>query len=211
MRQGPYGGQWSYFRGHRGYLSDATMPVATTDRSQDSCLGLCGIHGNSLWHRGDVGHAAACQQVCTPYAVPQRTGPAHLGWFKSEFGCEVWSSFESMSAQLPPDQWSMDSAAAAQRNHNVSTIIGTFFGVDAVTRGMRQVGRAAFQRQLYQSMIAQLLNMKATIEAYRSSNGFGTIFCETQPIRMIAPLPAPDDDRCSTGQYNDIWPTVLTL
>ena len=178
LADGRYGGQWSYFRGHRGYLSDATMPVATTDRSQDTCLGLCGIHGNSLWHRGDVGHAAACQQVCTPYAVPQRTGPAHLGWFKSEFGCEVWSSFESISAQLPPEQWGMNSPAAAQRNHNVSTIIGTFFGVDAVTRGMRQVGRAAFQRQLYQSMIAQLLNMKATIEAYRSSNGFGTIFCE---------------------------------
>jgi len=41
---------------------------------------------------------------------------------------------------------------------------------------MRLSGRAAFQRQLYQSMIAQLLFMKVTIEAYRSSNAWGTIF-----------------------------------
>ena len=76
----------------------------------------------------------------------------------------------------------MNTAAAAQRNHNVSAIIGTFFGVDAVEQ-MQQVGREAFQRQLYQSMIAQMLFMKVTIESYRSSNGWGTLF----------------------WQYNDIW------
>jgi hypothetical protein len=48
---------------------------------------------------------------------------------------------------------------------------------------MQRTGRVAFQRQLYQSMIAQLLFMKATIEAYRSSNAWGTLF----------------------WQYNDIW------
>jgi hypothetical protein len=83
---GPYGGVWSLFRGHRGYLSDATIPQATTGRAEDGCLGLCGIHANSAWGRGDSKAAAACQAVCVPYAVPQRTGPFELGWFKSEFG-----------------------------------------------------------------------------------------------------------------------------
>ena len=81
-----------------------------------------------------------------------------------------------MSAQLPESQWGMNSAAAAQRNHNVSSVIGTYFGAAAVTKGMQEVGEAAFKRQLYQSMIAQLLWMKVTIESYRSSNGWGTIF-----------------------------------
>ena len=78
-------------------------------------MGLCGIHANSRWARGP----AACNAVCTPYAVPQWTGPEYLGWFKSEFGQNVWPSFESISAQLPRNQWSMNSGAAAQRNHKV--------------------------------------------------------------------------------------------
>ena len=114
--------------------------------------------------------------MCTPFAVPQWTGPGQLGWFKSEFGQTVWSSFESMSAQLPADQWGMATPAAALRNHNVSNVIGTYFGTAAVTEGMLQVGEEAFKRQLYQSMIAQLLWMKVTIESYRSSNGWGTMF-----------------------------------
>ena len=182
---GPYGGQWSFHRGHSGYISDTTMVVATSSHAEDTCLGLCGIHANSQWGRGDVSHAAACQHECTPYAVPQWTGPGHLGWFKSEFGQMAWSSFESMSAQLPPQQWGMNSPAAAQRNHNVSNVIGTYFGAAAVTVGMQDSGEVAFKRQLYQSMIAQLLFMKVTIESYRSSNGWGTLF----------------------WMYNEIWPT----
>jgi hypothetical protein len=102
----------------------------------------------------------------------------------THFDVQVWASFESMTGAsgLPSNQWGMNTAAAAQRNHNVSAIIGTFFGVDAVEQ-MQQVGREAFQRQLYQSMIAQMLFMKVTIESYRSSNGWGTLF----------------------WQYNDIW------
>ena len=94
------------------------MVVATVNSAQDSCLGLCGIHANSRWARGP----AACNAVCTPYAVPQWTGPEYLGWFKSEFGQNVWPSFESISAQLPRSQWSMNSGAAAQRNHKVNNV-----------------------------------------------------------------------------------------
>ena len=79
----------------------------------------------------------------------------------------------------------MNSAAAAHRNHNVSDVVGTFFGTAAVMVGMQKTGEVAFKRQLYQSMIAQLLLMKVTIESYRSSNSWGTIF----------------------WQYNDIWST----
>ena len=89
-------------------MSAAVLPVAPANEAEASCLGLCQIHANSLWGRGDVQHAAACQQVCTPYAAPQWTGAGHLGWFKSEFGCNAWASFESMTSNasgLPPSQW----------------------------------------------------------------------------------------------------------
>ena len=86
-------------------------------------MGLCGIHANSRWARGP----AACNAVCTPYAVPQWTGPEYLGWFKSEFGQNVWPSFESISAQLSRNQWSMNSGAAAQRNHKVKSVVHSYY------------------------------------------------------------------------------------
>ena len=64
------------------------MPVTTRSAVEDSCLGLCAIHANSDW--GPLGPSrgpAECSSgVCTPFAVPQWTGPGQLGWFKSEFG-----------------------------------------------------------------------------------------------------------------------------
>lgn len=54
---GPYAGIWTAFRGRREYISDTTMVVATNSAAEDSCLGLCGIHANSAWGRGDIGHA----------------------------------------------------------------------------------------------------------------------------------------------------------
>ena len=47
-----------------------------------------------------------------PTAVPARTGPGEEGWYRSEFGCVAWSSFESMTAQMPEEQWSMASRGA---------------------------------------------------------------------------------------------------
>ena len=109
-----------------------------------------------------------------PYAVPAYTGPGHEGWAKSEFGANSWPSFESVSAQLPQDQWGMSTVAAKQRNWNVSNIIGGFFGHGAAADCCHplsgRVGEAAFKRQLYQSMIAQLLYLKTTIQAWRSTN-----------------------------------------
>ena len=37
-------------------------------------------------------------------------------------------------------------------------------------------GEAAFKRQLYQSMIGQVLNLKTEIESWRSQNVWGTTF-----------------------------------
>lgn len=77
---------------------------------------------------------------CARYAVPALTGAGNEGWYRSEFGAAAWSSFESMSGNMPPSQWSMQSPAAANRNWNVSNVIGTFFGMTAVQVGMKQTG-----------------------------------------------------------------------
>ena len=52
---------------------------------------------------------------------------------------------------------------------------------------MARVGEAAFKRQLYQSMIGQLLYIKVTIEAYRSSNAWvRAIVYRTVPGHRVA-------------------------
>ena len=77
---------------------------------------------------------------------------------------------------MPPDQWGMSTAAAKNRNWNASNVILAFFGPQAVYPGMAEAGEVAFKRQLYQSMIGQLLFLKTEIETWRSSNVFGTTF-----------------------------------
>jgi hypothetical protein len=121
-----------------------------------------------------------------PSAMPVATGPAAEGTFRSEFGCVAWSSFESVSAQLPPQQWGMASAAAQWRDWNASNVLRAFFGEGACFPGMEQQGEAALQRQLYQSMIAQMLFMKRSIEEMRSSNVWGMLF----------------------WMFNDVWPAA---
>ena len=122
--------------------------------------------------------------VNDPTAVPAQTGPGFEGWYKSEFGCVSWSSFESMTAEMPEDQWSMSSPGALNRNWNASNIIAVFFGPEASVE-MGRYGEAAFKKQLYQSMVGQALFLKTEIEAWRSQNVFGT----------------------TIWMYNEIWPT----
>ena len=59
---------------------------------------------------------------------------------------------------------------------NASNVIDFAFGAAAVYPGMAQSGEVAFKRQLYQSMIGQLLFLKSEIEGWRSANVFGTTF-----------------------------------
>jgi hypothetical protein len=123
-------------------------------------------------------------EMNTPTASPALTGPGAEGWYKSEFGCTVWPSFESIATQLPEKQWSMSSPSAAQRSWNVANVIGPFFGNNATAR-LAEYGEVAFKRQLYQSMISQVLFLKTEMEAWRSSNIWGSTF----------------------WMYNEIWPT----
>ena len=123
-------------------------------------------------------------EVNDPTAVPAWTGPGEEGWYRSEFGCVSWSSFESMSAQMSPDQWGMQTPVGSQRNWSPENIINVFFG-PAAAAGMAKSGEAAFKRQLYQSLVGQALFLKTEIEGWRSQNVFGT----------------------TIWMYNEMWPT----
>lgn len=110
-----------------------------------------------------------------PTLVPANLGAGEEGWYRSEFGCVSWSSFESMSAEMPSSEWSMLSAGAKDRNWNPSNVIETFFG-EAAAAAMAESGEVAFKRQIYQSMVGQALFLKTEIEAWRSQNVWGTTF-----------------------------------
>ena len=94
------------FVGRTGWVNNWTIPHAEAHTVQTGGMG----GGNN------------------PMAVPSWTGPGYEGWGKSEFGANSWPSFESISPQLPRDQMSLGSAAAAHRNWNVSVILDAFFG-----------------------------------------------------------------------------------
>ena len=167
---GPYtaflGNPW-----HEGYhqprpfmMNDTVMALAaeTPPQARESC--------------NCAGKDCEGPSACERYATPALTGAGEEGWYRSEFGATSWPSFESVSANLPPEQWGMSTAAGAQRNWNVSNVIYTYFGVNAVVSGMKQSGEAAFKQQLYQSAIGQLLFLKTEIESWRSSNVWGTTY-----------------------------------
>ena len=106
-------------------------------------------------HLGE-GHPLAppCSGATISAAVPKWTGPAAPSWYQSEFGCVAWSSFESISAQLPADQWSLHSNAAGYRNWPVDAVIEGFFGATQ----KYETGAAAFQRQLYGNYFDMILD-----------------------------------------------------
>jgi hypothetical protein len=72
----------------------------------------------------------------------------------------------------------------AQRNYPCDNLILGYFGREK-TAQLEEVGEKAFQRQLYQCMLAQSLAMKSTIELQRATNTFGIM----------------------VWQLNEIWPT----
>ena len=180
---GPYtaflGNPW-----HEGYhqtrpflMNDTVMSLAAETPPQGA--GACNCAGK------DCDGPSACER----YATPALTGAGEEGWYRSEFGATSWPSFESVSANLPPEQWGMSTAAGAHRNWNVSNVIYTFFGTDAVVSGMKQSGEAAFKRQLYQSALGQLLFLKTEIESWRSSNVWGTTYVRSTVLACAPLLP----------------------
>ena len=121
--------------------------------------------------------------------------------FVSEFGCIVWSSFESMAPTVDSDHWGLHGGAPkdtctdgfnreckggnvmAQRNYPCDSIIASYFYASPNYFGA--TGKDAFRRQLYHCMIGQALQMKGTIETRRSKNEMGHLL----------------------WQLNEIWPT----
>jgi len=133
---------------------------------------------------------------------PTATGLRYPNVFASEFGAVVYSSFESMAPTLLPSHWGLHGGqpddtchggfslscegvnVMAERNYPVDNMVDVYFG----TKGsayFNTTGEAIFKRQLYQSMLAQALNIKSNIETRRGSNELGVI----------------------VWQYNEIWPT----
>ena len=104
------------------------------------------------------------------------------GYMRTETGYGSMSSFESMSATLPPEQWGVEAESMHERNYPCHTHIRSYFGPNISLSG---VGTAPFQKQLYLCMLAQGFHSKAAIEAWRSSNVWGLLM----------------------WQLNEIWPT----
>ena len=103
------------------------------------------------------------------------------GNFRSEFGCSVWTSFESISPCLRSTHWGLHTPPMYERNWPVDNIIQSYFG----WQNLNATGSVPFKKQLYQSMLSQALNIKQQVEELRSTNNFGTLI----------------------WQFNEIWPT----
>ena len=107
-----------------------------------------------------------------PVLTMETVGVRVPGQFASEFGSNVFSSFESMSAQLAPEDWSINSPTWYWRDWPCNSHIVSFFGAQNFSAA---AGAATLQRQLYLCMISQTLNMKSIIEERRSRNAWGTV------------------------------------
>lgn len=109
---------------------------------------------------------------------PSTTGPYVGGYYASEFGCVAMSSFESMSPTLSPDHWSLHAPPMYQRNYPCDNVILEYFGA----QNLNLTGTVIFQKQLYQCLVGQALNMKSNIENRRSGNVFGTLIWQLGEI-----------------------------
>jgi hypothetical protein len=145
-------------------------------------VGLGGNGWPSLNHWGSINTAKYAPANPSPlpgsFGTPLRSGVAETGWFKSEFGCVGWSSFESMSAQLSGlDQWSLHSAASFYRNWPVDNVVISLFcgeiGSHSLACDLNQTGELPFKAQLYFSQLGQALIQVRQIQEWRASNNFG--------------------------------------
>jgi len=162
------------------------------------------VHGGGFpaVNGDDTGEPAEAKLPITIDPKPEEMGMTKPSVFASEFGTGgVMSSFESMSATLVPEHWSLHGGGPpdkcsdgfnrkcegknvmAQRNYPCDSIIKAYFQTESAY--FDKVGENDFQRQLYQCMIAQALHMKSIIEERRSKNELGHL----------------------VWQLNEIWPT----
>lgn len=119
-----------------------------------------------------------------PKFTVTQTGVAQPGRFNSEFGAVTMASFESLSATLKPEHWSLHSAPFQERNWPADGIIASFFG-NSSRDALDEVGAKDLQRQVYQSMLGQALWIKSEVETARASNIWGKL----------------------TWQLNDVYPS----
>lgn len=141
--------------------------------------------GGGGWPSINSGHGSATGAALM-YEVPidlRGVGSVSTGgYMRTETGYGAMSSFESMSATLPPEHWGLETKSMHERNYPCHSHIRSYFGPNISLSG---VGTAPFQRQLYLCMLAQGFHLKASIEAWRSSNVWGLLM----------------------WQLNEIWPT----
>jgi hypothetical protein len=148
------------------------------------------LHGSGMPSVDSIGVEAAPSVL--PHLYPAYDiGPRFNGTFTSEFGCTAFSSFESMSATLAPEHWSLHGGAAfdectpsgffqrcrggnvmAQRNYMADSIISQHFG--NMSRP-DEVGEAPFARDLYFSMLAQAFVVSSEVQLMRSHNHWGVM------------------------------------
>lgn len=108
-------------------------------------------------------------------------GTSSPGLFTSEFGATSFSSFESMSATLSPQNWGAHGDALYWRSYSQDNIIVSYFGPNAVNLSV--VGdAAAFSRQLLLSQLASALLIKQTTETMRATNNFGLLLWQLGEI-----------------------------
>jgi hypothetical protein len=120
---------------------------------------------------------AACMHDTPIKPVP--TNSSVHGWFKSEFGCVTWSSFESLEPMLIPDSYGLHTPSMFERNWPVDNVIRSYFGLH---QDLNQTGEVAFKRRFYQLMIAQALFIKSEIDGWRSINVWGTLVWQFNEI-----------------------------
>ena len=90
-------------------MNDTTMALAaaTPPQGRESC--------------NCAGKDCDGPSACARYATPALTGAGQEGWFRSEFGATSWPSFESVSANLPQEQWGMSTARPAASPSQLSS------------------------------------------------------------------------------------------
>lgn len=107
-----------------------------------------------------------------------QVGAAVEGYMRTETGCSVLSSFESMSGTLDEADWSMHSAPMHERNYPCDPIVWSYFGREV---DLDATGAAAFQKQLYFCMLGQALQRRTNIESWRSGNMWAVLLWQVFP------------------------------
>ena len=101
---------------------------------------------------------------------------------KTETGCSVLQSFESLAGTLAPSEYGIHSSPFHERNYPGDPLILSYYGAK---RDLDRVGADALKEECYLNMLAAGLQRKANIESWRSTNIWAMLM----------------------WQLNEIWPT----